>query len=151
MARLTIAQWHNIRASWEVSPNPGYAWLTKDGGGPWSVSREAVRLRALKEAWRKLPNVAGGIQQGAGHPAADVSICGEVDGALDERNPLKPDSARHHEEGHLAAEITQPNDDPRNELLDRHKREWATIARGLIYDLARETRAATGRFGQNVA
>src|SRR5215213_6167059 len=102
MARHTLAQWCNIRASWEVSSNPGYAWLTVDGGGPWSVSREAVRLRASKEVWRKLPGVAGGKQQVDGHPAADVSMCGEVDVSHDEKNSDGASLAGQGKSDHLA-------------------------------------------------
>jgi hypothetical protein len=144
MARLTLVQWHNIRTSWEVSANPGYAWLTEDGGGPWSVSREAVRLRASKEAWRKLPNVAGGIQQGAMHPAANAAVHGEIDGSLDGENPGEASLAGQGKSDHLAPVATKLNDDERLELRDKHQREWGGIARPLLYELAREARSATG-------
>ena len=144
MARLTLSQWHNLRASWEASSNPGYAWLTADGGGPWSVSREAVRLRASKEGWRKLPGITGYAQQVDGHPAADSTIRGEVDGALDGKNPGEASFVGQGKSDHLAPVATKLDDDERLELRDKHQREWSGIARPLLYDLAREARSATG-------
>ena len=144
MARHTLAQWCNIRASWEASSNPGYAWLTKDGGGPWSVSREAVRLRASKEAWRKLPNVAGGIQQVDGRSVTNAGIHGDIDGSLDEKNSDGPSLAGQGKTDHLVPVATKLNNDERLELRDKHQREWGGIARPLLYELAREARSATG-------
>jgi hypothetical protein len=144
MSRLSHQQWSNIRSAWEASSQKGYAWLTVDSGGPWSVSREAVRLRASKEAWRKLPGVAGGTRQVDGHPAADAPIHREVDGALDGENPGQASLAGQVKSDHLAPVATKLNDDERLELRDKHQREWGGIARPLLYELAREARLATG-------
>ncbi len=55
MARLTAAHWAQIRDAWEKAPDVGFQWLTLAGGGPWPVSREAIRLRCRAEGWAKRP------------------------------------------------------------------------------------------------
>ncbi len=53
MARMTEAEWSEIRAEWENSPRPGLAWLTVAGGGRWDITAEGLRKRRLAEGWAK--------------------------------------------------------------------------------------------------
>src|SRR3954462_13312740 len=86
MARLTVLQWHNMRSTWEADPRPGYAWLCEQSGGPWRVSREAIRLRAQRENWRKLPDVAPGSQQSGDGVDAIAAARGVLDQSLGVQN-----------------------------------------------------------------
>jgi hypothetical protein len=144
MARLSYQQWSVMRAIWENDPRPGFSWLCSESGGPWSVSREAVRQHAAKECWRKLPSVAGSAQQADDQPVADSAIHGKIDERLDGGKFVEVSLMGRSEAGHQASEVTELNNDLRNELLDKHKREWGSLVRSLIYETAREARMATG-------
>ena len=144
MARLSSQQWSTMRAIWENDPRPGFSWLCSESGGPWSVSRKAVRQHAAKECWRKLPSVTGGAQQAEDKPIADIVIHGKIDEHLDGGKSVEADLSRRSEADQRASELTKLNGDPRSELLDRHKKEWGSVARGLIYETVRETQKATG-------
>jgi hypothetical protein len=153
MARLSLLQWQSIRNIWECDPRPGYSWLTEDGGGPWRVSREAIRLRANKDGWRKLPSDVGGIQQADDQPDAGVVMRGVLDANLGAQNPGAerlesrdepvPFTGSSSPVGSPAPDHNTLDQDPRNKLLAQHKSEW-NLARGLIYGLAKEARMASG-------
>jgi len=144
MARFSYQQWSVMRTIWENDPRPGFSWLCSESGGPWSVSREAVRQHAAKKCWRKLPSAAGGARQAEDKPVADIAIRGEVDECLDGRKAVETRLASRSEVDQQASEVAEFNNDLRNELLDKHKREWGSLARSLIYETAREARMAVG-------
>src|SRR6478609_6792120 len=144
MARLSSQQWSTMRAIWENDPRPGFSWLCSESGGPWSVSREAVRQHAAKECWRKLPSVTGSAQQAEDKPIADIVIHGKIDERLDGGKSVGVDLSKRSEADQQASEFTELNDDLRNQLLDKHKKEWGSVARGLIYETVREAQKATG-------
>src|SRR4051812_3379245 len=87
MARLSLLQWQSIRSAWERDPRPGFSWLTEHGGGPWRVSREAIRLRANKDGWRKLPSDVGNTPQADDQPDASAVMRGVLDANLGAQNP----------------------------------------------------------------
>src|SRR5690349_4153070 len=69
MARMDDTAWAEARALWEKSPRQGLTWLTREGGGPFDVSAEAIRKRRTKEDWRKVELTADVVE--AAHRAAD--------------------------------------------------------------------------------
>ena len=133
-----------MRAIWENDPRPGFSWLCSESGGPWSVSREAVRQHAAKECWRKLPSVTGSAQQAEDKPIADIAIRGKIDERIDEGKSVEVSLTGRSEADQRVSEFTELNDDLRNQLLDKHKKEWGSVARGLIYETVREAQKATG-------
>jgi hypothetical protein len=122
----------------------GFAWLCLQSGGPWNVSREAIRLRAQRDHWRKILSVAGDAQQADDQPVVDIALSGKIAERLDEGKSVEVDLSRRSEAGQRASEFTELNDDLRNQLLDKHKKEWGSVARGLIYETVREAQKATG-------
>lgn len=53
MARLTEAQWRDVRETWECDPREGYDWLANELDGV--ISRQAISKKANKEGWVKRP------------------------------------------------------------------------------------------------
>ena len=152
MARLSLLQWQSVRSAWEHDPRPGFSWLTEHGGGPWRVSREAIRLRAQRENWRKLPDATPGSQQSGDDADTAVAMRGVLDLNLGAKNSGAERLASQG--GPSSSESSFPisfpasdrdalDEDPRNKLLAQHKAEW-NLARGLIYSLAKEARIASG-------
>ncbi len=105
MARLTAAHWAQIRDAWEKAPDVGCQWLTLAGGGPWPVSREAIRQRRRAEGWAKRPPdpptrldgsaCPGGSGAGPGAGLFDCAFdAADVD--LDDGRPLREAVQRQH-------------------------------------------------------
>jgi hypothetical protein len=153
MARLSLLQWQSIRSAWERDPRSGFSWLTEHGGGPWRVSREAIRLRAQRENWRKLPDVAPSSQQSGDDADAAAAMRSVLDQSLGTQNSGAERSMSRDEAipstgssspiGFPVPDYNALGEDPRNRLLAQHKAEW-NLARGLIYNLAKEARTASG-------
>lgn len=143
MARLTAEQWSEIRAEWEASPKVGVAWLAKESGGRWDVTRQAIHLRRTAERWLKRGTLAGLVEKA--QLAADVgssvsggSLTGNFTRPLtgssvknSEPAPVSPESEA--EQSGAAEQIAV---DLRAKLIERHRAEWG-LARQLVYDAAK--------------
>ena len=165
MPRLNPSQWLTLRAAWSASPLPGFAWLTQAGGGPWPVSREAIRSRALKESWQKVQVSPATVARA--HLAADRAMAeqGELGGFACTGNPAsqapsagaafdpdfgfpdEPDGTEGADgrglPGEQAAADQQDGGALREWLLDVHRKEWKA-ARRLVHAAMRQADLARG-------
>lgn len=134
MARLKEHQWQDVRAEWEASPQQGLKWLTKNGGGRWEVTEEAIRQRRVKEGWQKrgtLASVAEKAQMAADRAAVGSEIGSEVGTQLGGQLAAEDDKKA----ADRSAIVEDAAVKLRASLLERHRTEW-NMARKIAYEAA---------------
>lgn len=138
MAYLSSDEWHIIRAQWESSPKEGYAWLTVKGGGPWDVSGQRVRAKALADGWTKTDNPSPTLLMYPTPSPAPVAVPVVEPKASD--NPSSPSD--NTEETKPVPEYECEIDSEREKIIQEHRNEvrvMRSIIRMAIQVLKEET------------
>lgn len=154
MAKLTNEQWAQLRSDWEASPKQGIEWLSREHGGPWDITAEAIRRKRIKdgeagEAWAKPVNM-GEVARKA-RLLADAATSSLVPGRLPPVGNLEPAESIERALGVGEAPPAQPVGgdteaaavDVRSRLIETHRREWR-VARGLAVRAVQEAQVAKG-------
>jgi hypothetical protein len=154
MAKLTSDQWAEIRAEWEASPKQGIEWLSKEHGGPWDITAEALRRKRIRDGlvgqpWTKPVNMGDVVRRA--RLAADAATADLVE---PRRSSIPGINAEETVEAALQVgsqeqktEVGETADgmavDVRARLIETHRREWR-VARGLAVKAIQEAAAAKG-------
>jgi hypothetical protein len=144
MARLTSAQWALLRTQWQGSPLAGFHWLTQAGGGPWPVSREAVRQRARAEGWSKVPPDGAAARHQPAELACEGNLSAEAagDGGIGAFTPAFPTCGPDAPE--------EVDDELRWRLEALHRSDWL-VARRLLDRAVRDAGRIDARMAKVVA
>ncbi len=151
MARMTEAEWAEIRAEWEASPRPGLAWLTVAGGGRWDITAEGLRKRRLAEGWAKAhPPTVGQAHRAAPAAPAGVAAMEDLIGWLDDALAAEDGADGSGEPDSARPLPSDPDAEARARLLRQHQRDWV-LPRALVAEAARGRDAGLGRLAKLLA
>ncbi len=156
MARMTDADWAEIRGEWENSPRPGLAWLTVAGGGRWGITAEGLRKRRLAEGWSKntaaTASAVGQAHRAAPAPPAGVAVMEHLVGWLDDTLAAHDGGDAFSRASAAASELSDPDPDAeaRARLLRQHQRDWV-LPRALVAEAARYRDPGLGRLAKLLA
>ena len=151
MARMTEAEWAEIRAEWEASPRPGLAWLTVAGGGRWDITAEGLRKRRLAEGWAKAhPPTAEQAHRAAPAAPAGVAAMEDLIGWLDDALAAEDGADGSGEPDSARPLPSDPDAEARARLLRQHQRDWV-LPRALVAEAARGRDAGLGRLAKLLA
>ncbi len=151
MARMTDADWAEIRGEWENSPRPGLAWLTVAGGGRWDITAEGLRKRRLAEGWAKAhPPTFGQAHRAAPAAPAGVAAMEDLIGWLDDALAAEDGADGSGEPDSARPLPSDPDAEARARLLRQHQRDWV-LPRALVAEAARGRDAGLGRLAKLLA
>lgn len=151
MARMTEAEWAEIRGEWENSPRPGLAWLTVAGGGRWGITAEGLRKRRLAEGWAKAhPPTFGRAHRPAPAAPAGVAAMEDLIGWLDDALAAEDGADGSGEPDSARPLPSDPDAEARARLLRQHQRDWV-LPRALVAEAARGRDAGLGRLAKLLA
>jgi len=115
-SRQSADAWEKARIKWEADPTMSFA----DVGNTLCVSKEAVRLHAKKEGWKKVVSSAEIVRRA--HDVADSFPA-----------PANADTIGAEKgEAELHTQSVEASVSMRAKILDRHRREWEG-ARSNVY------------------
>lgn len=127
MAYLSKEAWDIARRKWEVTPEMTFSDIARE----FNVTRQAVRIQARKNEWRKIA-ASEELTRLAVNKADAISATRE-DPLSDEEEKLKTDAV-----------------DKRAEVLARHRREWDG-ARKRIYMAVKSGDDKEAKLGKLIA
>lgn len=152
MAKLSTEQWAQLRSDWEASPKQGIEWLSREHGGPWDITAEAIRRKRIKDGeagdvWAK-PVRLGDVVRRA-RLQADLVTDGAVPGSVPPVGGIVAAESVERalgvgaEPGKTAEVDAEAAVDVRARLIETHRREWR-VARGLAVKAIQEAQSAKG-------